>query len=74
MLFLGDAATARRDGTLMNAHWFFSDDTEQNRVSLQRLHERLRRENATITAIACAHSGVMTNGIDALTEFANAVP
>jgi glyoxylase-like metal-dependent hydrolase (beta-lactamase superfamily II) len=74
VLFLGDAAIAGRDGTLQNAHWFFSEDTEQNRASLTRLHERLVRENVDIKAIACAHSGVMTNGMVALTEFARVVP
>ena len=64
VLFLGDAAIAGRDGTLQNAHWFFSDDTDQNRASLNRLYERLDRENVEIKAIACAHSGVLTNGID----------
>jgi glyoxylase-like metal-dependent hydrolase (beta-lactamase superfamily II) len=74
VLFLGDAAIAGRDGALQNAHWFFSEDTEQNRASLKRLHDRLVRENVDIEAIACAHSGVMTNGIVALAEFARAVP
>ena len=74
VLFLGDAAIAGRDGTLHNAHWFFSDDTEQNRASLKGLYERLGRENVEIKAIACAHSGVMTSGIVALADFARAVP
>ena len=74
VLFLGDAAIAARDGTLMNAHWFFSEDTDQNRASLDRLYERLVRENVNVKAIACAHSGVLTNGIVALAEFAKAVP
>jgi glyoxylase-like metal-dependent hydrolase (beta-lactamase superfamily II) len=74
VLFLGDAAIAGRDGVLQNAHWFFSEDTEQNRASLKRLHERLVRESVDIKAIACAHSGVMTNGLVALAEFASAVP
>lgn len=70
VLFLGDAAIAGRDGALQNAHWFFSDDTEQNRASLKALHARLVKENIEIKAIACAHSGVMTNGITALAAFA----
>ena len=74
VLFLGDAAIAGRDGILQNAHWFFSDDTDQNRASLNRLYERLVRENVEIKAIACAHSGVMTNGITALAAFAQAAP
>jgi glyoxylase-like metal-dependent hydrolase (beta-lactamase superfamily II) len=74
VLFLGDAAIAGRDGTLQNAHWFFSDDTTLNRASLKNLYERLQRENVDIKAIACAHSGVMTNGIVALADFAEAVP
>ncbi len=74
VLFLGDAAIAGRDGTLLNAHWFFSDDTDQNRTSLIRLHERLVQENVEIRAIACAHSAVLTNGITALAAFAEAGP
>jgi glyoxylase-like metal-dependent hydrolase (beta-lactamase superfamily II) len=72
VLFLGDAAIAGRDGKLQNAHWFFSEDTEQNRASLKMLYERLVGERIEIRAIACAHSGVMTNGIAALAEFARA--
>ena len=74
VLFLGDAAIAGRDGTLLNAHWFFSEDTDQNRASLTTLYERLVRENVEIRAIACAHSGVLTNGITPLAAFAQAVP
>lgn len=74
VLFLGDAAIADRNGILQNAHWFFSDDTDQNRASLNRLHERLVRENVEIKAIACAHSGVLTNGMTALAAFAQAAP
>lgn len=74
VLFLGDAAIAGRDGRLQNAHWFFSEDTDQNRASLKRLYDRLVRENVDVKAIACAHSGVMTNGIVALAEFAKAAP
>ena len=74
VLFLGDAAIAGRDGALQNAHWFFSEDTDQNRASLNRLHERLVRENLDIKAIACAHSGVLTNGMTALAAFARASP
>lgn len=74
VLFLGDAAIAGRDGTLQNAHWFFSEDTDQNRASLNRLYERLVQEKVDIKAIACAHSGVLTNGITALAVFAQATP
>jgi hydroxyacylglutathione hydrolase len=74
VLFLGDAAIASRDGELLNAHWFFSEDTDQNRASLNRLYERLVNEKIDIKAIACAHSGVLTNGMTALATFARADP
>ena len=74
VLFLGDAAIAGRDGELQNAHWFFSEDTDRNRASLNTLYERLVQEKIDIKAIACAHSGVLTNGITALATFAQAVP
>jgi glyoxylase-like metal-dependent hydrolase (beta-lactamase superfamily II) len=74
VLFLGDAALVRRDGTLRNAHAFFSEDVDQNRASLIKLHDRLMREQVEIKAIACAHSAVLTNGITALTAFAQTAP
>jgi hypothetical protein len=54
------------------AHWFFSEDAEQNRASLETLYRRLDVEHVQVTAIACAHSGVMTNGSAALADFARA--
>jgi glyoxylase-like metal-dependent hydrolase (beta-lactamase superfamily II) len=74
VLFLGDAAIAGRDGTLLNAHWFFSEDTDQNRASLRTLYERLVRKNVEIKAIAPAHSAILTNGIAPLAAFAEAGP
>jgi hydroxyacylglutathione hydrolase len=74
VLFLGDAAYAVRGGTLRNAVWMFSENTDQNRTSLRKLYERLVQEKVEIKAIACAHSGVLTNGITALAAFAQAVP
>ena len=74
VLFLGDAAYARRDGTLANAVWMFSDSQELNRASLTKLYERLIQERVDIRAIACAHSAVLANGMTALAAFAQAVP
>ena len=45
VLFLGDAAIAGRDGTLLNAHWFFSEDTDQNRASLTTCASNGRKAN-----------------------------
>jgi glyoxylase-like metal-dependent hydrolase (beta-lactamase superfamily II) len=74
VLFLGDAAYAGRDGALKNAVWIFSDSQDQNRSSLIMLYDRLVQESIEVTAIACAHSAVLTNGITALAAFARAVP
>ena len=70
VLFLGDAALVRRDGTLRNAPALLSEDDDQNTASLVRLYDRLMREQVEIKAIACAHSPVLTNGITALAAFA----
>lgn len=71
VLFLGDSAVVRADGTLAGAHWIFSDSVEQNHASLRRLWRRLRDEKAVVEAIAPAHSAPQ-QGTAAFEAFAGA--
>ena len=57
VLFLGDAASAKKDGHVKGPAWVFSDDARQGRESLQRLAARLSHDYAPVTALAFAHSG-----------------
>ena len=72
VLFLGDAADISKDGKLQAAPWAFSDSQSQDRASLVRLDQTLMQQNADVKAIECAHSGVLTEGLAPLTEFAQA--
>ena len=71
VLFVGDAADASSDGTLIGAPWVFSDSQAQDRASLVALDDRLKRENVDVKAIAFAHSGLMQNGRASLDAFAD---
>lgn len=72
VLFLGDAADVSRDGKLQEAPWAFSDSQAQDRASLVSLDKRLLEQNADVKVIACAHSGVLVEGLAPLTAFAQA--
>ena len=67
VLFLGDNADAKKDGTLVGAQWPFTDDRRQNRESLRGLSERLKSE--PVKYLVFAHSGVL-DGDAALRTFA----
>ena len=67
VLFLGDSAGLKSDGTLTGAPWAFSDDTAQNRASLQALATHLRPEQIRILAIVPAHTAMAT--IDPLIQY-----
>lgn len=67
-LYLGDNAAAGDDGKLVPAPWVFSDDTKENRRSLEALGARLKTEGAAVKKLAFAHSGPL-DGIDALAAF-----
>jgi glyoxylase-like metal-dependent hydrolase (beta-lactamase superfamily II) len=71
VLFFGDSADARKDGTLAPAKFIFSDDTEQNRASLVALAARLGPEAGQVKALAFAHTGTLP-GFGPLQAFANA--
>jgi glyoxylase-like metal-dependent hydrolase (beta-lactamase superfamily II) len=70
VLFMGDAADAKSDGTVIDAPWVFSDSQPQDRASLVALDERLTRENIPVKVIAFAHSGLLAKGRAPLDAYA----
>lgn len=70
VLFLGDSAVARKDGTFAGAPWFFSDDTGQNARSLAALAAELRGEE--VRRMVFSHSGSLTSP-EPLEDFAASV-
>jgi glyoxylase-like metal-dependent hydrolase (beta-lactamase superfamily II) len=71
VLFMGDAADTKSDGTVIGAPWVFSDSQPHDRASLVALDERLTRENIPVKVIAFAHSGLLANGRAPLDAYAN---
>jgi glyoxylase-like metal-dependent hydrolase (beta-lactamase superfamily II) len=71
VLFMGDAADTKSDGTVIGAPWVFSDSQPQDRASLVALDERLTRENIPVKVIAFAHSGLLATGRAPLDAYAN---
>jgi glyoxylase-like metal-dependent hydrolase (beta-lactamase superfamily II) len=70
VLFMGDAADTKSDGTVIGSPWVFSDSQSQDRAALVALDERLKRENIPVKIIAFAHSGVLANGVAPLDAYA----
>jgi len=68
VLFLGDSAGLKSNGTLTGSPWALSDDSAQNHQSLRALADRLRPEQIQIVAIAPAHTA--TGTFDALAQYA----
>ncbi len=60
VLFLGDSAGLKSDGTLTGSPWALSDNGAQNHASLRALADRLRPEQVGIVAIAPAHTATAT--------------
>ncbi len=60
VLFLGDSAGLKSNGTLAGAPWAFSDNSAQNHASLKALADRLRPEQISIVAIVPAHTATST--------------
>ncbi len=73
VLFLGDAADISNDGKLQDPPWITSDDRVEDRAALVRLYQRLLEDRADVKVIACAHSGVLVEGLAPLTAFAQTV-
>jgi glyoxylase-like metal-dependent hydrolase (beta-lactamase superfamily II) len=72
-LYLGDSADSAKDGSLLPAKRFFSNDIEQNHASLKRLAEELKPQASQIAFMEFAHSGPLP-GIAPLINFANNTP
>ena len=70
VLFMGDAADTKSDGTVIGSPWVFSDSQPQDRASLIALDERLARDNVPVKIIAFAHSGLFANGRAPLDAYA----
>jgi hydroxyacylglutathione hydrolase len=60
VLFLGDSAGLKSDGTLVGSPWAFSDDSAENHAALKALADRLRPEQVSILAIVPAHTASST--------------
>jgi hydroxyacylglutathione hydrolase len=71
VLFMGDSAEVKKDGTLAPGKRLFTDVPAQNRASLRALAARLAPLATDIAAIAPAHTGLLTKGLTPLTEFAS---
>jgi glyoxylase-like metal-dependent hydrolase (beta-lactamase superfamily II) len=72
VLFMGDAADTKSDGTVIGSPWIFSDSQPQDRASLVAFDERLARENVPVKTLAFAHSGLLANGRAPLDAYAAA--
>ena len=70
VLFFGDSARASRDGDMMKAVAFFSQDSGQNVASLKALAARLRTRAAEVKELAFAHTGPLV-GFQPLAAFAS---
>jgi hydroxyacylglutathione hydrolase len=70
VLFLGDSAETTKDKKLIGSRWLFTDNSGQNKASLKALAKRLTPLAKEVKAIACSHSGVLTNGLTPLLAFA----
>src|SRR5882672_8766453 len=70
VLFMGDAADTRSDGTVIGSPWVFSDSQPQDRASLVALDQRLASDNVPVRAIAFSHSGVVVTGRAPLDAYA----
>ena len=73
VLFVGDAADVRSDGSLQGAPWIFTDSQPDDRASLVRLEKQLVADGADVKAVVPAHSGAV-DGVGALTAYARANP
>ena len=70
ILFIGDSADVKADGTMLPAPWIFSDSQAQNRESLRRLARELGQSNVPVRAIVPSHSGEV-DGLAPLLTFAD---
>ena len=69
VLFMGDSAEATHSGKLAAGRWLFTESPATNRASLRHLLLESKPWASEVKAIACAHSGMLTNGLNPLFEF-----
>jgi glyoxylase-like metal-dependent hydrolase (beta-lactamase superfamily II) len=70
VLFMGDAADTKSDGTVIGSPWVFSDSQPQDQAALVALDQRLANENVAVKTIVFAHSGLLSNGRAPLDAYA----
>lgn len=68
VLYLGDSADSRTDGTLNPALWFVSEDTSLNVISLKALEKRLSESSEKVKYLTFSHSAVL-EGLEPLSAF-----
>jgi glyoxylase-like metal-dependent hydrolase (beta-lactamase superfamily II) len=68
VLFFGDSAGAKAEGSLKGAPRIFSDDVDENHRSLRALAERLKERPDAVQAMAFGHTGAV-EGMGALQAF-----
>jgi glyoxylase-like metal-dependent hydrolase (beta-lactamase superfamily II) len=72
-LYLGDSADSGKDGRLLPAKRFVSNDIGQNHASLKKLAKKLKSQTPEIQFMEFAHSGPLP-GIVPLLNFAKNTP
>jgi len=72
-LYLGDSADSGKDGRLLPAKTFVSNDIGQNHASLKKLAKKLKSQTPEIQFMEFAHSGPLP-GIVPLLNFAKNTP
>jgi glyoxylase-like metal-dependent hydrolase (beta-lactamase superfamily II) len=68
ILFMGDSASLKADGAMINAPWIFSVDLEENGRSLVALYNRLAPRSGQIKTLVFAHTGA-ADGMAAFKAF-----
>lgn len=68
VLFMGDAATAKKDGTIAPPPRFFSEDPDQAEAAIRNLANELAQRGGEIQWLAFSHSGPL-EGPEALFDF-----
>ncbi len=68
VLYLGDSASAGKDGKLRPAPWVFTDDAAENQRSLQALAARLKADGAAPKKLVFSHTAAL-DGASALFDY-----
>ena|GEM_PF-104945 len=73
ILFMGDSAESTSEKKLAPGHRLFTENPPLNRASLRALAQRLEPLAGEVSAIAPAHSGLLTDGLKPLRDLAVAI-